>query len=106
MLFHCSDRRAEAHLYRWLTYRADTDIPELVRLAATIDSWRAELLAYFDIGGVSNGPTEAINLLIKKIKRVATDSATSTTTGSACCCTAASTGTLSAPHRSEVDYHA
>ena len=29
-----------------------------------------ELLAYFDTGGVSNGPTEAINPLIKKIKRV------------------------------------
>ena len=70
MLFHCSDRRAEAHLYRWLTYRADTDIPELVRLAATIDSWRAELLAYFDIGGLSNGPTEAINPTNQKIKRV------------------------------------
>jgi Transposase len=27
-------------------------------------------LAYFDTGGVSNGPTEAINGLIKKIKRV------------------------------------
>ena len=29
-----------------------------------------EFLAYFDTGGVSNGPTEAMNLLIKKIKRV------------------------------------
>jgi transposase len=35
-----------------------------------MDSWRVELLAYFTTGGVSNGPTEAINLLIKKIKRV------------------------------------
>jgi transposase len=47
----------------------DADIPELTRLARTIDSGRAELLAYFDTGGVSNGPTEATNLLIKKIKR-------------------------------------
>jgi transposase len=47
-----------------------TDDEQLTRLAATIDSWRAELLAYFDTGGISNGPTEAINLLIKKIKRV------------------------------------
>jgi transposase len=47
-----------------------SEIPELARLAATMDSWRAELLAYFTTGGVSNGPTEAINLLIKKIKRV------------------------------------
>ena len=42
----------------------------LTRLARTIDAWREEFLAYFDTAGVSNGPTEAINLLIKKIKRV------------------------------------
>jgi transposase len=61
--------RAEQHLYRWLIYCADAAIPELTRLARTIDSWRPELLAYFDTSGASNGPTEAINLLIKKIKR-------------------------------------
>ena len=54
-----------------MTFCVDTDIPELRRLARTIDSWREELLAYFDTGGVSNGPTEATNLLIKKIKRAA-----------------------------------
>ena len=48
---------------------ADSNVPELHRLASTIDGWRDELLAYFDTGGVSNGPTEAMNLLIKKIKR-------------------------------------
>jgi transposase len=71
LIFSCPDRaRAEQHLYRWLAYCADAAIPELTRLARTIDSWRVELLAYFDTGGLSNGPTEAINLLIKKIKRV------------------------------------
>ena len=71
LIYHSGDRaRADGLLYRWLTYCADADIPELTRLARTIDSWRAELLAYFDTGGVSNGPTEATNLLIKKIKRV------------------------------------
>jgi len=90
LLFSCPDRaRAAAVLYRWLAYCADAEIPELRPLARTIDSWRIELLAYFDIGGVSNGPTEAINLLIKKIKQPGTDSATSTTTGSASSCTAA-----------------
>jgi transposase len=39
-------------LSRWLAYCADTDIPELTRLARTIDSWHAEFLAYFDTGGV------------------------------------------------------
>jgi transposase len=61
---------AEQHLHRWLTHCADANIPELHRLARTIDAWREELLAYFDTGGVSNGPTEAMNSLIKKIKRV------------------------------------
>jgi transposase len=71
LIYHSRDRaRADGLLYRWLAYCADADIPELTRLAATIDSWRTELLAYFDTGGVSNGPTEATNLLIKKIKRV------------------------------------
>ena len=71
LIYHSPDRaRAEQALYRWLNYCADTDIPELIRLATTIDSWRSELLAYFTTGGISNGPTEAINLLIKKIKRV------------------------------------
>jgi transposase len=71
LIFACPDRAcAQQSLYRWLVYCADADIPELTRLARTIDSWRSELLAYFDTGGVSNGPTEAINLLIKKIKRV------------------------------------
>jgi len=62
--------RADQHLYRWLTYCTNAQIPELTRLAATIDSWRTELLPCLDTGGVSNGPTEAINLLIKKIKRI------------------------------------
>ena len=70
-LYACSNRAAaEQHLYRWLTHCADAEVPELRRLARTIDGWRSELLAYFDTGGVSNGPTEAVNGLIKKIKRV------------------------------------
>lgn len=49
--------------------RSTSEAPSQL-LARTIDSWRTELLAYFDAGGVSNGPTEAINLLVKKVKRV------------------------------------
>ena len=41
-------------------------IPEVARLGRTLRSWRTEFLAYFDTGGASNGPTEAINLLIEK----------------------------------------
>lgn len=49
---------------------AYSGVPELLLLARTIDSWREELLGSFDTGGVCNGPTDAMNLLIKKIKRV------------------------------------
>lgn len=62
--------RAEHHLHRWLTHCADLSIPELRRLARTIDTWRGALLAYFDTGGISNAPTKAMNSLIKKVKRV------------------------------------
>jgi transposase len=71
LLYRCRDRaRAKQHLYAWLVHCADAGIPELQRLARTIDSWRDELLAYFDTDRISNGPTEAINLLIKKVKRI------------------------------------
>ena len=99
--------RAERRLLRWFTAVAEHEIPELIRLARTFDAWRDELLAYFDTGGVSNGPTEAINGLIKKMKRIGgTATATSPTTGSVSSCTAESTGRLHRSPRSEGDYHA
>ncbi|MDP9444200.1 MAG: transposase [Actinomycetota bacterium] len=45
-------------------------IPEVARLGRTLRAWRSEFLAYFDTGRVSNGPTEATNLLIEKIRRI------------------------------------
>ncbi|MGO4956758.1 ISL3 family transposase [Luteococcus sp. Sow4_B9] len=35
-------------------------IPEIARLGRTLKQWRDAFLAYFDTGGASNGPTEAI----------------------------------------------
>jgi transposase len=45
-------------------------VPELHRLAKTMSRWRTEILAHHR-SGASNGPTEAVNLLIKKVLRVA-----------------------------------
>jgi len=45
-------------------------IPETARLGRTLRSWRTKLLAYFDTNRTSNGPTEAMNLLVEKIRRV------------------------------------
>jgi transposase len=53
--------------YRWCD---GVQIPELSRLARTIRAWQAKILAFHSTKGCSNGPTEAVNLLIKKVKRV------------------------------------
>lgn len=55
-------------MYDWTVMCIDSGVPELRRLARTI-TWREEFLAHFTAGRISNGPTEAVNLLIKKIKR-------------------------------------
>ncbi len=56
----------------WLLYCwADSgDVPEMRRFARTIRRWQSEVLAWHTTGGASNGPTEAVNLAIKNIKRV------------------------------------
>jgi transposase len=60
-------RAALDRFYRW----ADgVGVAELSRLARTVRAWEAEILAFHATDGCSNGPTEAINLLIKKVKRV------------------------------------
>ena len=45
-------------------------IPEIRRLGKTIRRWRTEVLTYFETDGLSNGRTEAINGLVKRIKRI------------------------------------
>jgi transposase len=60
-------RDALDRFYHW----ADgVQVPELSRLAGTVRVWEAEILAFHATNGCSNGPTEAVNLLIKKVKRV------------------------------------
>jgi transposase len=60
-------RAALDRFYRW----ADgVGVAELSRLARTVRVWEAEILAWHATNGCSNGPTEALNLLIKKVKRV------------------------------------
>ncbi len=60
-------RAALGRFYRW----ADSvGVPELSRLARTVRAWEGEILAWLATGGCSNGPTEAANLLVRKVKRV------------------------------------
>ncbi len=75
MLLYARSRdlaEAKQRLWAILDRCAQSDFPELLRLAGTLDAWRQELLAAFTTGQprVSNGPTEAVNALIKKVKRV------------------------------------
>ena len=44
------------------------DVPEIVSLGNTLKSWRTEILAHHTTGA-SNGPTEGLNLCVKKVKR-------------------------------------
>jgi transposase len=64
-----SERQARRRLERFYVHCRGADIAELRRLAATVRRWEHEILGWHRTG-LSNGPTEAMNLLIKKIKRV------------------------------------
>ncbi len=59
-------RRRLTLFYQWC---AEAEVPELTRLAKTISAWQGEVLAYHTTG-LSNGPTEAVNLLIEKVRRI------------------------------------
>jgi transposase len=64
-----SPRQARRRLERFYAHCRTADVVELRRLAATVRRWEPEILGWHRTG-LSNGPTEAMNLLIKKIKRV------------------------------------
>lgn len=60
---------ARRRLARFYAHCDTSQVRECRRLARTIRAWEAQVLA-FHTTGRSNGVTEGINLLIKKIKRV------------------------------------
>ena len=60
---------ARDRLERFYAHCGGADVPELTRLARTIGRWETQLLAWHTTS-LTNGPTEAINLLVKKVKRV------------------------------------
>jgi transposase len=61
---------ARAALERFYHWADSVRVAELSRLARTVRAWEAEILAFHTADGCTNGPTEAMNLLIKKVKRV------------------------------------
>jgi transposase len=56
-------------LHRFLAWCIDSDIPELVTLATTIDTWWPEINAFVTTG-ITNARTEGYNRLVKQVKRV------------------------------------
>ena len=46
-------------------------IPEVARLGRTLRQWRSHVPARFDTHQISNGGTEAVNLIIEKTRRLA-----------------------------------
>ena len=56
-------------LHRFLTWCINSDIPELLTLAATVDKWWPEINAFVTTG-ITNARTEGYNRLVKQVKRV------------------------------------
>ncbi|HET9118182.1 MAG TPA: transposase [Pseudonocardiaceae bacterium] len=57
-------------LHRFHDWCARTDVPELARLATTIDAWWPEALGFLRTG-VTNAGTEATNRTVKTVARTA-----------------------------------
>ena len=62
--------RDHAHrlLVAWYQLVVDYDVAEFIRLAHTISQWENQFLAFFETR-LTNGRTEARNLVIKQVKR-------------------------------------
>lgn len=57
-------------LHRFYDWCARTDIPEIRRLAATIDDWSPEVLGFLTTN-VTNAGTETTNRTVKTVARTA-----------------------------------
>jgi transposase len=56
-------------LHRFLAWCIDSQIPELLTLASTVDTWWPEINAFVTTG-ITNARTEGYNRLVKQVKRV------------------------------------
>ena len=61
-------REARLLLTKAITGCFADDVPEIISLGHTLQSWEREILAHHTTGA-SNGPTEGLNLCVKKVKR-------------------------------------
>jgi len=70
-IYHATPAKGRQIAIKVLDSFHSCPIPEVARLGRTLRAWKAQILAYFDTHGVSNGGTEAINLIIEKVRRLA-----------------------------------
>jgi transposase len=71
LIWDCdSKRQASLQLDAWISSARTSLVPELVKVADTVDSHRDGILAYLD-KPISTGPVEGINNKIKTLKRMA-----------------------------------
>ncbi len=61
------DTEIRTRLHRFYSWCADTNIPELHRLATTIETWWPAILAFLHTG-LTNARTEGLNRLVKQVK--------------------------------------
>jgi transposase len=64
-IYHATPAKGRQIAIKLLDSFHTCPIPEVARLGRTLQAWKAQILAYFDTSGVSNGGTEAINLIIE-----------------------------------------
>jgi len=62
--------KASDRLFTFCPVCADAGVPEMHRSARLISTWQNQPLALVTTGWARNGPTEAVSLLIKRIKCV------------------------------------
>ncbi len=60
--------QARVRLDDTLDWCKGSSVPEVQRLGRTLSRWKTEILAHHSTGA-SNGPTEAVNLTVKAVKR-------------------------------------
>ncbi len=64
-----NEAHARRRLIVFFQHCADAEVPELRRLASTVDRWADHVLAYHCTGRASNGRVENLHMLTEKIRR-------------------------------------
>jgi transposase len=70
-LYHSRPERGRELVNEVIASFPSSPIPEVARLGRTRKQSKAAILAYFDIRGTSDGPTEAINGVLETSRRIA-----------------------------------